>query len=113
MGSTTVRCSSRGRKAASRTSVQVNLWPAVRVATAVRIYAGGGGGGTWLRGLGSDKRVWSAQTGFGVLIDLPVEGFSARVDLGWRSFFANSAKLRNALADFDAHGAVLGFQVAF
>ena len=95
------------------TSVQVNLWPAVRVATAVRIYAGGGGGGTWLRGLGSDKRVWSAQTGFGVLIDLPVEGFSVRVDLGWRSFFANSAKLRNGLADFDAHGAVLGFQVAF
>lgn len=85
----------------------------MRVTTAVRIYAGGGGGGTWLRGLGSDKRVWSAQTGFGVLLDLPLEGCSARIDLGWRSFFANSAKLRDALADFDAHGGTLGFQVAF
>lgn len=95
------------------TSVQLNLWPAVRVAHALRVYLGGGGGGAWIRGLGSDKRVWSAQVGFGVLIDLPIQGHPVRLDLGWRSFFANSTKLRDALADFDAHGGSIGLQVGF
>ena len=64
------------------TSVQLNLWPAFRVASALRVYAGGGGGGAWIRGLGSDKRVWSAQVGFGVLFDLPLRGHPVRLDLG-------------------------------
>ena len=100
-------------KTLQATTAHVNLWPAVKVASGVRIYAGGGGGGTWLRGLGSDKRVWSGQAGLGLLFDLPLEGCSMRLDVGWRSFFANSTKLRGALADFDAHGGVLGVQVAF
>jgi len=95
------------------TSVSFNLWPSVRISQACRFYAGGGGGGTWIRALGSDKRVWSAQTGLGFLIDVPVLGHDARVDLGWRSFFANSTKLRDALADFDAHGAILGLHFDF
>lgn len=95
------------------TSAHVNLWPSIRLTGAWRLYVGGGGGGTWIQGLGSDKRVWSVQTGLGVLFEIPVETLPLRLDLGWRSFFANSTNLRGALADFDAHGGVLGCQLAF
>ena len=100
-------------KTLQATSLHLNAWPGYRVSERWRIYAGAGGGGTWLRALGSDKRVWSAEVGLGAQVDLPTTGVETRLDIGWRSFFANSTKLRDALADFDAHGVTIGLFLLF
>lgn len=94
-------------------SALVNVWPTWKFAEGFHVYAGGGGGGTFIRALGSDKRVWNGQVGLGLLIGLPIERVDVQLDLGWRSFFANSTKLRDGLTDFDTHGGVIGFQLGF
>ena len=100
-------------KTLQATTLHVAAWPSVRIAEGWRLYVGGGGGVTWLRGLGSDQRVGSGETGLGVLYALPVERCRLVLDIGWRSFFASSTQLRGALADFDTHGVAIGLQVSF
>lgn len=95
------------------TSAQVNLWPHWRVSRRWHLYLGGGGGVTFIRALGSDKRVASGQVGLGAFYAFPVGSFTGRIDIGWRSFFADSTQLRGALSDFDAHGGNLAFQLGF
>ena len=100
-------------KTVQATSALFNLWPSWTFAEGWSAYLGGGVGNAWVRTLGSDKSRLALQGGAGVLIELPIDAIPARIDIGWRSFFASSAEYRDRLVDFNTHGPVVGIQIGF
>ena len=92
------------------TALSLNLWPAWEFSPGWRLYAGGGGGGSWLQALDDDVIAPHWQAGGGVAYDLG-ERFS--LDLGYRYYRVAERDLGGFGAGYDTHGPMIRAVVRF
>lgn len=85
----------------------LGLWPRVRLAERVSVYAGGSIGPAWLKGLGDDELALGGQVGAGVRVDL-VGDLAA--ELGYRGAWLADVQIDGYRAGYDAHGVALGLR---